>query len=81
MKKVKIIIIALILCNVSFAQKIYISGGAAYSFQAPSAYNGVSITEATATSTSYESVKSKLAIGMHPQITIGYFLNKYSIFY
>jgi outer membrane protein W len=80
MKKVKVIIIALILCNVSFAQKIYISGGAAFSFQSPSANNGVSVTEANASTTSYESVKSKLASGVHPQITIGYFLNKYAAF-
>lgn len=80
MKRINIIILAFIFCNVSFAQKIYISGGATYSLQAPSANNGVRITEATATATSYQSVKSELATGINPQITIGYFLNKYAAF-
>ncbi len=80
MKKTAIIIIALMANASLFAQNLYIKGGAAYSLQIPTANVGVRTSEATATTTSYESVKSKLSSGYHPQITIGYFLSKYAAF-
>lgn len=80
MKKTAIIIIAIMVNATLFAQKLYIKGGAAYSLQIPTANVGVRTSEVTATTTSYESIKSKLSSGGQPQITIGYFLNKYAAF-
>lgn len=80
MKKSTIIIIALLANITLFAQNLYIKGGAAYSLQIPAANVGARTSEATATTTSFESVKSNLASGYHPQITIGYYLNKYAAF-
>ena len=80
MKKLTIIIIALLANITLFAQNLYIKGGAAYSLQIPAANVGARTSEATATTTSFESVKSNLASGYHPQITIGYYLNKYAAF-
>lgn len=81
MKKINFIIIFVgFLSFTVSAQHFYINGSGAYSMQMPSAYNNVRKTAASGTSTSFESVKINLSSGIHPQITLGYYLNKYASF-
>lgn len=73
--------LGIIVCGFTIqAQYIYIKVGGNYALQMPSASGMQRVTEATATTSSIESVNYKLSNGISPQITFGYFLNKYASF-
>jgi outer membrane protein W len=81
MKKQIIIMLGLIVCGFTIqAQHLYVKTGANYSLQMPSASGMQRVTEVTATTSSFESVDYKLSNGLSPQVTFGYYLNKYSSF-
>lgn len=81
MKKQILLLLGIIVLSYAMqAQKIYIKAGANYSLQMPSTSGLQRVKETSGATAIFESIDYKLANGVSPQITFGYFFNKYASF-